>query len=135
MLQQAAQQVQRCAAYRRVEGHRLGVCVGTTQGPIETWIRHQQRLAADGAHRPPLPGLYAPAHQLAELLGARGPLACPSMACASGTAAIGLAMDWLRPDLMQPMMKHWFGYALIITIVLMEAIGMFFIRKITNVSV
>jgi len=96
MLQQAAQQVQRCAAYRRVEGHRLGVCVGTTQGPIETWIRHQQRLAADGAHRPPLPGLYAPAHQLAELLGARGPLACPSMACASGTAAIGLAMDWLR---------------------------------------
>jgi tight adherence protein B len=44
-------------------------------------------------------------------------------------------MDYMRPDLMEPMLVHWFGYALIATIVFMEALGVFFIRRIVNIDV
>jgi len=33
---------------------------------------------------------------VADALHAKGPIACPSMACASGTAAIALGVDWIR---------------------------------------
>jgi 3-oxoacyl-(acyl-carrier-protein) synthase len=35
-------------------------------------------------------------HELARLLEAGGPVVCPSMACASGTAAIGIGLEWIR---------------------------------------
>jgi tight adherence protein B len=48
---------------------------------------------------------------------------------------LGLVLNYLRPDLMQPMLQHPFGYALIGLITVMEAIGVFMIRKIVNVEV
>jgi tight adherence protein B len=44
-------------------------------------------------------------------------------------------MDWLRPDLMAPMLKHWFGYVVIGVIVFMEALGVLLIRRIVNIDV
>jgi 3-oxoacyl-[acyl-carrier-protein] synthase II len=75
---------------------RLGVSVGTTQGAIATWTAHQAQLADDARHRPPRPSLHEPALEVARLLGARGPVHDPSMACASGAAALGLSTSWLR---------------------------------------
>jgi 3-oxoacyl-[acyl-carrier-protein] synthase II len=102
MLAAAAREIQASPAWGHaadIAPHRLGVCVGTTQGPIDRWLDHQRRLAADPSFRPDLPALSGPVHRLAKLLGARGPVACPSMACASGSAAIGLGLDWIRADL------------------------------------
>lgn len=101
MLHLAAQQILAAAPWSRVRAlapRRVGVCVGTTQGPIEQWTHDQRLLATRPGHRPALPGLAGPVHHLARMLDVTGPLACPSMACASGTAAIGLAADWLRHD-------------------------------------
>jgi len=99
LLEEAALQIQAAPAWSRVSQlppERVGICVGTTQGPIESWAWHQRQLAAVPEHRPEPPSIAHPAFRLARRLGTRGPLACPSMACASGTAAIGLAMDWIR---------------------------------------
>ncbi len=48
---------------------------------------------------------------------------------------IWFVMDWMRPDLMEPMLKHWFGYALIFAILVMEVIGALIIRKIVDIDV
>lgn len=99
LLSSAAAQIEASSAWSRVAGldpARVGLCVGTTQGPIETWTADQARLREDPTHRPATPALAGPVHALAARLGIAGPLACPSMACASSTAAIGIAMDWLR---------------------------------------
>lgn len=48
---------------------------------------------------------------------------------------LGLVMNWMRPDLMQPMFEHWFGYVLISLIILMELAGIWFIRRIVNIDV
>ena len=99
LLSSAAAQIEASPAWHRVTGldpARVGLCVGTTQGPIESWSADQARLREDRARRPATPALAGPVHALAARLGIAGPLACPSMACASGTAAIGIAMDWLR---------------------------------------
>jgi 3-oxoacyl-(acyl-carrier-protein) synthase len=99
LLEEAALQIQASPAWSRVSRlppERVGICIGTTQGPIESWTWHQQQLAAVPGHRPEPPSIAHPAFRLARRLGTQGPLACPSMACASGTAAVGLAMDWIR---------------------------------------
>ncbi len=83
-------------AWSRVEPARLGVCLGTTQGTIQTWLEHQALLAGASSHVPPPPRLSDPAMETARLLGAGGPVECVSMACASGTAAVGLGLDWIR---------------------------------------
>lgn len=48
---------------------------------------------------------------------------------------IWFVMDWLRPDLMEPMLKHWFGYALILAILFMELIGAYIIKRIVDIDV
>lgn len=49
--------------------------------------------------------------------------------------AIWFMLDWLRPDLMEPMLKHWFGYALIFAILVMEIIGALVIKRIVDIDV
>lgn len=48
---------------------------------------------------------------------------------------IWFIMDWMRPDLMEPMLKHWFGYALIGAILVMEIIGAIIIKRIVDIDV
>ena len=54
---------------------------------------------------------------------------------ASMPLALGLFLNWYRPDLMQPMFEHLFGYLLVGAIFLMEFIGIILIRKIVNIDV
>ena len=49
--------------------------------------------------------------------------------------ALGLILNYMRPDLMQPMLHSKFGYALIATILVMEVIGMVMIRRIVAIDV
>jgi tight adherence protein B len=48
---------------------------------------------------------------------------------------IGLVINWLWPHLMQPMFQHWFGWALVVGIGIMEMLGIFLIRRIVNIDV
>jgi tight adherence protein B len=48
---------------------------------------------------------------------------------------LGLVMNWMRPDLMQPMFDHAFGYILVGIIIFMEILGILIIRKIVNINV
>jgi tight adherence protein B len=48
---------------------------------------------------------------------------------------LGLVLNYMRPDLMEPMMDHIFGYILVALILIMEALGIFIIRKIVNIDV
>lgn len=54
---------------------------------------------------------------------------------ASMPLALGLVLNWMRPDLMQPMFEHAFGYVLIAGIFIMEGIGILLIRRIVNIDV
>lgn len=87
----AAQQLTTSPAWASVDPLELGICVGTTQGSIHSWLRHQR----DPQGAPPPPRISDPARDLARRLGAGGPVQCPSLACASGTAALGLGLSWL----------------------------------------
>ena len=42
--------------------------------------------------------------------------------------------DYFRPDLTRPMLQHWFGYAVIILIVVMELMGALVIRRIVQIE-
>lgn len=78
-----------------VDGARLGVVVGTALGGVE----EGERALAGGGARAAAAALYdAPAHALARLLGARGPVLTISTACASGATALGVGADLLRAD-------------------------------------
>ena len=73
---------------------RVAVVVGTALGGVEELER---ALAGDRTPRRALDALYdAPAHTLAEWLGARGPALTVSAACASGATALGVGADLLR---------------------------------------
>ncbi|MFT3707469.1 MAG: type II secretion system F family protein [Archangium sp.] len=48
---------------------------------------------------------------------------------------IGLVLNWMRPDLMQPMLDHIFGYVLVAAIMIMEILGVLLIRRITNIDI
>ena len=48
---------------------------------------------------------------------------------------LGLALNHCRPDLMQPMLHHKFGYLLIGAIIVMEIMGIWLIRKIVAIDV
>lgn len=50
-------------------------------------------------------------------------------------AVLGLVMKYMRPDLMLPMLDHWFGYVLVAVICVMEVLGIFIIRRIVNIDV
>ncbi|HUU02612.1 MAG TPA: type II secretion system F family protein [Myxococcota bacterium] len=49
--------------------------------------------------------------------------------------ALGLVLNYMRPDLMQPMFESWFGYVLVGLIIIMELIGVWIIRKIVSINV
>lgn len=48
---------------------------------------------------------------------------------------LGLVLNHCRPDLMQPMLHHSFGYLLIGAIIVMETLGVFLIMKIVAIDV
>jgi len=48
---------------------------------------------------------------------------------------VGLAFNWVRPDLVQPMFDGWFGYVVVAIIAILEAIGFVIIRKIVSIDV
>jgi tight adherence protein B len=49
--------------------------------------------------------------------------------------ALGLFLNWWRPDLMKPMLAHPFGWGLIGVIALMLLLGVLLIRRIVNIDV
>ncbi|ATB34512.1 type II secretion system F family protein [Melittangium boletus] len=50
-------------------------------------------------------------------------------------AILGMVLNYMRPDLMEPMLDHWFGYVLITVIAIMELLGIFIIRRIVNIDI
>jgi 3-oxoacyl-[acyl-carrier-protein] synthase II len=80
----------------RVDRGRVGVILATTLGGMligESYLRSRQRGEAFAARRLLHHPYYAPAVRLARELDVRGPVVSPSIACASGTQAIGLALE------------------------------------------
>jgi len=78
-----------------LDGPRVGVALGTTLGGM---LLFERWMAGDALRRAELEVIpyYAPAVRLARSLGCRGPVATAQLACASGTHAIALAVDWVR---------------------------------------
>jgi tight adherence protein B len=57
---------------------------------------------------------------------------------ASMPLALGMVLNYMRPDLIQPMFegsRAWFGYGLVVGIVLLESIGILLIRRIVDIDV
>jgi tight adherence protein B len=50
-------------------------------------------------------------------------------------AILGIVLNYMRPDLMEPMMDHWFGYVLVTVIAIMEVLGVIIIRRIVNIDI
>ena len=48
---------------------------------------------------------------------------------------LGLVMNAMRPDLMEPMMNDLFGYVMVGVIAIMEMLGIFIIRRIVNIDI
>ena len=48
---------------------------------------------------------------------------------------LGMVLNYMRPDLMQPMLDHIFGYVLVGAIVVMDVLGMLIIRRIVNIDI
>jgi tight adherence protein B len=48
---------------------------------------------------------------------------------------LGLVLNAMRPDLMQPMLAHLFGYVLITLVAVMEVLGVLIIRRIVNIDI
>jgi tight adherence protein B len=49
--------------------------------------------------------------------------------------AMGLILNFMRPDLMQPMLHHPFGWGLVLIVIIGIAMGWFFIMRIVNIDV
>ncbi|MFL5350469.1 MAG: type II secretion system F family protein [Hyalangium sp.] len=54
---------------------------------------------------------------------------------ASMPAVLGMVLNSMRPDLMEPMMNHLFGYILVTVIAIMEVLGILIIRRIVNIDI
>lgn len=54
---------------------------------------------------------------------------------ASMPAVLGMVLNSMRPDLMEPMMDHLFGYILVTVIAIMEVLGILIIRRIVNIDI
>jgi tight adherence protein B len=54
---------------------------------------------------------------------------------ASMPLVLGMVLSYMRPDLMEPMLNHLFGYILVGVICIMELLGVFLIRRIVNIDV
>jgi tight adherence protein B len=50
-------------------------------------------------------------------------------------AVLGMVLNSMRPDLMEPMMNHLFGYILVTLIAIMEVLGVLIIRRIVNIDI
>ena len=50
-------------------------------------------------------------------------------------AVLGMVLNSMRPDLMEPMMNHMFGYILVTLIAIMEVLGILIIRRIVNIDI
>ena len=48
---------------------------------------------------------------------------------------LGLVLNMMRPDLMEPMLHSGFGYALVGLVAVMEVVGIFLIRRIVAIEV
>jgi tight adherence protein B len=48
---------------------------------------------------------------------------------------LGLAMFWMRPDLIVPMARHAFGWILWGAVLCMELMGLVLIRRIVRIQV
>ena len=54
---------------------------------------------------------------------------------ASMPAVLGMVLNYMRPDLMEPMLNHVFGYVLVLAICIMEVLGLLIIRRIVNINI
>jgi tight adherence protein B len=48
---------------------------------------------------------------------------------------LGVVLNAMRPDLMQPMLEHLFGYVLVTLVAVMELLGVLLIRRIVNIDI
>jgi 3-oxoacyl-[acyl-carrier-protein] synthase II len=83
----------------RIDRTRVGVILATTLGGIgigEAYQQAQHSGTPFAARRLLHVPYYAVAARLARSLGVRGPVVSPSIACASGTQAVGLARELIR---------------------------------------
>lgn len=48
---------------------------------------------------------------------------------------LGAVLDWLRPDLVGPMLRHPFGWGLVGLVALLESLGLVVIRRIVRIDV
>src|SRR5262249_43511004 len=83
----------------RMDLSRVGVIVSTSVGGMmigEEYQRRQASGAAVAARRLFDFPYYATGTTLARALGVRGPVLSPSIACASGTQAVGMALEYMR---------------------------------------
>jgi 3-oxoacyl-[acyl-carrier-protein] synthase II len=81
---------------RAMQRSRAGVIVATSLGGILAGEEYQRGEAAFAARRLFDFPYYATATGLARELGVRGPVVSPSIACASGTHVVGLALELIR---------------------------------------
>jgi len=80
---------------------RVGVIAATTLGGMqlgEAYLRSRRGGAAFDARQLLHVPYAATATRLARALGVRGPVVSPSIACASGTHAVGLALELIQRD-------------------------------------
>lgn len=54
---------------------------------------------------------------------------------ASLPLVLGWVLNYMRPDLVQPMLNSWFGYGLIAAIATMELLGILMIRRIVAIDI
>ncbi|MBK9648859.1 MAG: hypothetical protein IPO67_27535 [Deltaproteobacteria bacterium] len=74
-----------------------GLIFATASGALAgDWARWHVEALAGAPSPPPSRPRQAPGDALAARLGVLGPRANVSLACASGTAALGVALDWLQ---------------------------------------
>jgi len=48
---------------------------------------------------------------------------------------LGIVINYQRPDLMQPLLDSYWGYAMMATVAIMEVLGMLIIRRIVNIDI
>jgi 3-oxoacyl-[acyl-carrier-protein] synthase II len=79
-------------------GDRVGVALGTTLGGMQLFEAWDAGPASRPLSRVDVAAVpyWGPAVRLARHVGVRGPVATPQLACASGTAALALALSWIR---------------------------------------
>lgn len=95
-LRAAGEAVAAAGLERALPDRGLAVALGTTLGGMELFeVWHAAARTVPPAELGRIP-YYAPATRLAVSFGATGPVVAPQLACASGTAALAFARQWIR---------------------------------------